>query len=220
VSGLILLSVLLAICAPAAADTSEAIPSPAEIRQTWQDLPQDQQPAYVATILAQLGQEQAAPNAFGATCEDALIEPGQGLPVLISNSTAGVVDDYQYGTACGGDIFNDFSGIGADRAHLLMVDHDCRVKVSMQSSPGVDLSLFVTSDCDDVNEETCIGSDMVGEGGVESVEFDAESFSPIYIVVDGFAGGAGSYVMAIREADDSPTHCGLVPVELQRFTIE
>ena len=161
---------------------------------------------------------QSGTGLFGATCEDALIGSGQAFPVLLTNSTVSVLDDYQYGTACEGDIPTAASGVGADRAHLIMVDHSCRIRVSMQSSPGVDLSLFVTHDCD--SDETCIGSDTAGEGGVEIVELDVESFTPIYIIVDGSSGSAGSYVLAVREADSSSTGCGMVTVELQSFTIE
>ncbi len=83
----------------------------------------------------------------------------------------------------------------------------------------VDLALYVTTDCNAI-QNGCVGADDYGSfGETETVPFQATAGTPYFVVVDGFAGLSGGFDLSITEM--GAVGCQLVtPVELQGFSVD
>ncbi|MCH9650880.1 MAG: hypothetical protein K0U98_21830 [Deltaproteobacteria bacterium] len=156
----------------------------------------------------------------GDTCGAATPEIGT-IPYADGSDTTGQADDYNLGadgTCAGGGSQFGGTGTGPDTAYLVRTDLDCDVNVNMAPPAGVDMGLYVVTDCAAL-AASCEGVDDAGGGGVaEDVGFSATAGTDYFIITDGFNGSSGPFNLTITET--TATGCTLVPVELHSFSID
>lgn len=191
------------------------------VKQIWNTLSPGEQAAYLAMGRDRAARAPGGTNlAPGDTCPGASNEIGS-LPYGDSDTTVGLVDDYDLaasGTCAGGGSQFSGTGDGPDLVYLVETDVNCSVNVNMDPEAGVDLALYIVTDCASL-ASTCVGVDDAGGGGTaEDVAFAATAGTDYFIIVDGFNGASGAFDLSINET--TATGCQLVPVELTGFSLE
>jgi hypothetical protein len=154
----------------------------------------------------------SGPDCPGVTC--GLATPVTApLPFLATASTSGHLDIFDP-DLCNGAIPAG-AGRGPEVTYWVRVDATCALDLTVDPV-AADLTLYVVSpDCSDV-EGQCLALAETGSAGQpETVSFVALAGTDYYVVVDGNNGAAGAFDLTI-----SGNGCSLVPVELERFTIE
>lgn len=113
------------------------------------------------------------------------------------------------------------TGTGPDKAYRIRTSANCTLTITMDATSTQDLALIVyqglcsssLADC------ACVSDTGVG-GGVETVSLNAVAGTDYFIVVDGYATGgtppgpSGPFTVSV-----TGTGCTLLPVELQKFSV-
>ncbi len=215
------LGLLLLVSGPLAAQNIDLN----HVKSIWNTLTPDEQAAYERMVMAD-----ARAKALGSSIRPVLRAPGDScgaatpeigaLPYMDSGDTTGLADDYNLGAeanpcAGGGSQFS-LTGDGPDIAYKMRVDATCDVNVNMDPVAS-DMSLYVVTDCGDV-DDTCLGVDDAGGGGTaEDVAFTASAGTMYWVIVDGFGGSSDAYDLTVTET--TATGCELIPVELETFNV-
>lgn len=160
------------------------------------------------------------------TCPLATLEVST-LPFNASNSTVGMVDDYDLevavpsGCSLGGNSWTG-TGVAPDMAYAIRTDATCTLDVGVIPTSTWDIALVIyTPQCSNSFADCVIVSDEGFPGDPESVTFTATGGTDYWIVIDGYSTGgtppgpSGPFDLAI-----TGTGCELVPVELRQFIIE
>ncbi len=112
------------------------------------------------------------------------------------------------------------TGLGPDRAWRIRTSANCNLTITMDPTGAQDLALIVYQANCSSSLADCACVDDTGRGGVaESVTLGAVAGTDYFIVVDGYSTGgppvSGPYTLQV-----AGTGCALVPVELQKFSVE
>lgn len=147
-------------------------------------------------------------------------------PFTISATTVGVTNDYDISTTCG-VTQTLFGGTGAapDLAYGVVTDQNCSVTVSADPTGATswDLALYVLqapgaacTTLPSLADGQCITMDDDGGGNItETVSFNATAGTQYFVIVDGFNAATGPFDLTI-----TGTGCNLVPVKLQKFSVD
>jgi hypothetical protein len=114
------------------------------------------------------------------------------------------------------------TGTAPDRAWRIRTDANCTLTINMDPTSTQDLALIVYQANCSSSLADCACVDDTGVGGAaESVTLNAVAGTDYFIVVDGYSTGgtppgpSGPYTLQV-----AGTGCNLVPVELQKFSVE
>lgn len=114
------------------------------------------------------------------------------------------------------------TGTAPDRAWRIRTNANCSLTINMDPTSTHDLALIVYQATCSSSLANCACVDDTGVGGVaESVTLNAVAGIDYFIVVDGYStngtlpGPSGPYTLQVTGSG-----CALVPVELQRFSVE
>src|SRR4030095_14935463 len=140
-----------------------------------------------------------ATAATGDRCEDPFV--AAELPYIDVQSTTAFQDDYHPLGQCSAG--NPFYGQGPDAVYLYPAGHEPdSVTFYVQPRGHWDCVLYAYQDC----RGLCIaGANDRGPGEPEYFTLAVQPNLPIFIVVDGYAGGAGDYFFSIN--DSRATRC-------------
>lgn len=160
--------------------------------------------------------------------EGDLCSPASPTPVnpfTISSTTVGRSNDYDIATVCGtGQTLFGGTGASLDVAYGVVTDADCSVTVSADpTGASWDLALFVLqapgaacTQLPALADPQCTTMDDDGGGNVtETVTFAATANTQYFVIVDGFNAATGTFDLTV-----TGTGCNLVPVGLQKFSID
>lgn len=190
----------------------------AEVKRTWHSLSPERQQELDRMALAM--REPDFAKEAGDNCDNSSADPSP-LPISFIGSTLPRSDSINIGVDCGsGQTPLVGTGIGPDEVTKVVTTEDCELSVVLTPEPNTDLALYVLSpECINPNGNCIALDDDGGPGTVENVTINAVAGVDYFVVVDGFAGSASSYSLAISEIGS--TGCSLtVPVELQGFSVE
>lgn len=116
------------------------------------------------------------------------------------------------------------TGTGPDRAWKIRTNANCTLTITMDPTGSLDLALIVYHPACSSSLSDCACVDDTGVGGVaESITLDAVAGTDYFIVVDAYSPGvptpgpSGPYTLQVTGTGPG---CALVPVELQRFSVE
>jgi hypothetical protein len=151
--------------------------------------------------------------------------PGPVNPFTVSSTTVGATNNYDIATTCG-VTQTLFAGTGAslDVAYGVVADQNCSVTVSADpTGANWDLALYVLAapgaTCTvlpALADPQCVTMDDDGASNTtETVTFNATAGTEYYVIVDGFNAATGPFDLTITGAG-----CNLVPVSLQKFSID
>lgn len=160
--------------------------------------------------------------------EGDLCSPASPTPVnpfTISSTTVARTNNYDIATTCG-VTQTLFAGTGAslDVAYGVVTDQDCSVTVSADpTGTNWDLALFVLqapgaacTQLPTLADPQCITMDDDGASNTtESVTFNATAGTQYFVIIDGFNAATGTFDLTV-----TGTGCNLVPVGLQRFSVD
>lgn len=147
-------------------------------------------------------------------------------PFTISSTTVGATNDYDIATTCG-VTQTLFGGTGAapEVAFGVVTDQNCSVSVSADPTGATnwDLALYVLqapgaacTTLPTLADPQCITMDDDGGGNItEAVTFNATAGTQYFVIVDGFNTATGTFDLTI-----TGTGCSLVPVGLQKFSVD
>lgn len=146
-------------------------------------------------------------------------------PFTVSSTTVGATNNYDIATTCG-VAQTLFGGTGAslDLAFGVVTDQNCSVTVSADpTGANWDLALYVLqapgaacTQLPALADGQCITMDDDGASNVtESVTFNATAGTQYFVIIDGFNAATGTFDLTI-----TGTGCNLVPVGLQRFSVD
>jgi hypothetical protein len=112
------------------------------------------------------------------------------------------------------------TGTAPDRAWRIRTNVNCNLTITMDPTGAQDLALIVYQANCSSSLADCACVDDTGIGGTaESVTLSAVAGTDYFIVVDGYSAGgvppSGPYTLQVAGAG-----CALVPVELQKFSVE
>jgi hypothetical protein len=112
------------------------------------------------------------------------------------------------------------TGTAPDRAWRIRTSANCNLTITMDPTGAQDLALIVYQANCSSSLADCACVDDTDTGGVaESVTLGAVAGTDYFIVVDGYSTGgpppSGPYTLHVAGAG-----CALVPVELQKFSVE
>lgn len=146
-------------------------------------------------------------------------------PFTVSSTTQGATNDYDIATTCG-VAQTLFGGTGAslDVAYGVVTDQNCSVTVSADpTGTNWDLALYVLqapgaacTTLPALADPQCITMDDDGASNTtETVTFNATAGTQYFVIVDGFNAATGTFDLTI-----TGTGCNLVPVGLQKFSVD
>lgn len=146
-------------------------------------------------------------------------------PFTVSSTTIGATNDYDIATTCG-VTQTLFGGTGAapDVAFGVVTDQNCSVTVSADpTGTNWDLAIFLLqapgaacTALPTLADPQCISMDDDGGSNItESMTFNATAGTQYFVIVDGFNTATGTFDLTI-----TGTGCNLVPVGLQKFSVE
>jgi len=193
------------------------------VKREWRSLTPREQATYDAILAEWISR--VAPGLSGAktagdACSEATYEISS-LPFADVGDTTGKLDHVflSFGGRCagGGGQFGG-TGFGPDVVYRLKVSVNCDLRITLEPEADVDLALYVVTDCAFPVSTCVIVNDLGGRGAAEQVTFSADSETTYFVFVDGYNLMAGTYALTVEEA--GATGCSLVPVELQRFSVE
>lgn len=212
------------------------VPSAAAVAQNSVDSYKSRYPTAAPAERAALDQALAADYAATSATwpvpngpvEGDLCSPASPTPVnpfTISSTTVGRTNNYDIATTCG-VTQTLFGGTGAslDVAYGVVTDQDCSVTVSADpTGTNWDLALFVLqapgaacTQLPALADPQCITMDDDGaSNATESVTFNATAGTQYFVIVDGFNAATGTFDLTV-----TGTGCNLVPVGLQRFSVD
>lgn len=159
----------------------------------------------------------------GDLCSPA--SPSPVNPFTISSTTVGRTNNYDIATTCG-VAQTLFGGTGAslDVAYGVVTDQDCSVTVSADpTGTSWDLALYVLqapgaacTQLPALADPQCTTMDDDGGGNItETVTFNATAGTQYFVIIDGFNTATGTFDLTV-----TGTGCNLVPVGLQRFSVD
>lgn len=212
------------------------VPSAAAVAQDSVDTYKSRYPIAAPNERAALDQALAADYAATSATwpvpngpvEGDLCSPASPTPVnpfTISSTTVGRTNNYDIATTCG-VTQTLFAGTGAslDVAYGVVTDQDCSVTVSADpTGTNWDLALFVLqapgaacTQLPALADPQCITMDDDGASNTtESVTFNATANTQYFVIIDGFNAATGTFDLTV-----TGTGCNLVPVGLQRFSVD
>jgi hypothetical protein len=139
-----------------------------------------------------------APIFSGESCADTTPTETGGVGV---GDTSGAVDQlnpsFEAEQCAGGGEQFDGTGLGGDLVFELNSPELCHADVTLTPTGGNDLSLYVLTDCADVDGGCVIISDNGMAGETENVEFLADAGVSYFIVVDSFDGDEGPFEITV-----------------------
>lgn len=146
-------------------------------------------------------------------------------PFTVSSTTVGATNDYDIATVCGtGQTLFGGTGASLDVTFGVVTDQNCSVTVTADpTGTSWDLALYVLqapgAACialPSLADSQCVTMDDNGGGDVtETVTFNATAGTQYFVVVDGFNTATGTFDLTI-----AGTGCNLVPVGLQRYSVD
>jgi hypothetical protein len=126
----------------------------------------------------------------GDQCANPLTIDAESLPASILGTTTGFLNDYSYAAnTCQGES----SGWGAgsnDVAYSLTPEVSGVYEVSLVTFADFDATLYIVSDCTDIDETCLAGDEEIAQGVGEKVEdifLALEGGTTYFIIVDGYA---------------------------------
>ncbi|WP_257389178.1 hypothetical protein [Tahibacter caeni] len=159
----------------------------------------------------------------GDTCTPA--SPTPVNPFTVSSTTVGATNDYDIATVCGtGQTLFGGTGASLDVAFGVVTDQNCSVTVTADpTGANWDLALYVLqapgaacTALPSLADPQCTTMDDNGGANVtETVTFNATAGTQYFVIVDGFNTATGTFDLNI-----TGTGCSLVPVGLQRFSVD
>jgi hypothetical protein len=163
----------------------------------------------VAAAVASAASPTSVSGAPGETCDDPI--PIAQLPFITLDSTTGRRDDLPLfpGAGC---IQDPLVGQGPDVVFVLQPQPLHADSVVFYAAPrdGWDLTLSLRAQ--DCRNGPCVGgADARGPGGFESIAIAAVPGVPLFLVVDGVAGGAGEFSCIAYERGDTLCHHLIAP---------
>jgi len=146
-------------------------------------------------------------------------------PFTISSTTVARTNNYDIATTCG-VTQTLFAGTGAslDVAYGVVTDQNCSVSVSADpTGTNWDLALYVLqapgaacTQLPALADSQCITMDDDGASNTtETVTFNAVAGTQYFVIVDGFNAATGTFDLTV-----TGTGCNLVPVGLQKFSVD
>jgi hypothetical protein len=159
----------------------------------------------------------------GDLCSPA--SPSPVNPFTISSTTVARTNNYDIATTCG-VTQTLFAGTGAalDVAYGVVTDQNCSVTVSADpTGTNWDLALYVLqapgaacTQLPALADPQCITMDDDGASNTtESVTFNAVAGTQYFVIIDGFNAATGTFDLTV-----TGTGCNLVPVGLQKFSVD
>jgi len=128
------------------------------------------------------------------------------LPFSVNGDTSGVAHDYAYAA---GECPPETGGWGngaADEAYQFTAPADGDYDITLTG--GFDSNLYVVSDCADVGGTCLAGDEEVGSGQVETVTVTLAADQVVFIIVDGWSGGAaGTYNLTVVATGGCTPQC-------------
>lgn len=152
-------------------------------------------------------------------------DPTPVNPFTVSSTTVGATNNYDIATTCG-VTQTLFAGTGAslDVAFGVVTDQNCSVTVSADpTGTNWDLALYVLqapgaacTALPALADGQCITMDDDGASNTtETVTFAATAGTQYFVIIDGFNAATGTFDLTV-----TGTGCNLVPVGLQRFSVD
>ncbi|HSX59204.1 MAG TPA: hypothetical protein VLF18_03290 [Tahibacter sp.] len=152
-------------------------------------------------------------------------DPTPVNPFTVSSTTVGATNNYDIATVCGtGQTLFGGTGASLDVAFGVTTDADCSVTVSGDpTGTSWDLAMYVLqapgaacTQLPSLADAQCITMDDDGGGNItETMTFAATANTQYFVIVDGFNAATGTFDLTI-----TGTGCNLVPVGLQRFSVD
>lgn len=146
-------------------------------------------------------------------------------PFTVSSTTVGATNNYDIATVCGtGQTLFGGTGAALDVAFGVTTDQDCAVTVNADpTGTSWDLALYVLqapgaacTQLPSLADPQCITMDDDGGGNItETVTFNATANTNYFVIIDGFNAATGTFDLTI-----TGTGCNLVPVGLQRYSVD
>lgn len=159
----------------------------------------------------------------GDTCTPA--SPTPVNPFTVSSTTIGATNDYDIATVCGtGQTLFGGTGASLDVTFGVVTDQNCSVTVTADpTGTNWDLALYVLqapgaacTALPSLADGQCVTMDDNGGANVtETVTFNATAGTQYFVIVDGFNTATGTFDLNI-----TGTGCNLVPVGLQRYSVD
>lgn len=113
------------------------------------------------------------------------------------------------------------TGTGPDKAYRIKTDANCTLTITADPTGTEDMALIVyQTNCSNSLADCACVDDTGAAGAAESITLDAVAGTDYFIVVDGYSAGAtppgpaGAFTLSI-----AGTGCTLLPVELQKFSV-
>ncbi|HPG94283.1 MAG TPA: hypothetical protein PLR28_06990 [Dokdonella sp.] len=151
--------------------------------------------------------------------------PGAVNPFTNSSTTVGATNNYDIATTCGvGQTLFGGTGASLDVTYGVVTDANCQVTVSADpTGTNWDLALYVLqapgaacTALPALADAQCITMDDDGASNTtETVTFSAIAGTEYFVIIDGFNAATGTFDLNI-----TGTGCSLVPVELEKFSID
>ena len=151
--------------------------------------------------------------------------PSPVNPFSVSSTTVGATNNYDIATTCG-VTQTLFAGTGAslDVAYGVKTDNNCSVTATLDpTGTNWDAAIYVLqapgaacTALPALADAQCVTMDDDGASNTtETVTWAATAGTEYYVIVDGFNAATGTFDLTI-----TGTGCNLVPVELQRFSVD
>jgi hypothetical protein len=150
-----------------------------------------------------------APTTTGDNCSDPFVV--DALPFLAADSTTSALPDYGYGSnTCPGE--TSAWGAGSnDHAYAFTPDVSDDYLIELHNT--CDSNLYVVTDCDNINTQTCLGADeQICSNCTESLTLSLTAGMTYFIIVDGFSSTsnqAGNYTLEVSSMVCTPVCDGL-----------
>ncbi len=163
----------------------------------------------------------AGPPLGGDTCADPIIVGA--VPFSANGTTVGAASDYGFGAnACPPEV----SATGAtapDRVYTFTPTTSGKYLVHL-TGQNFDSTLYVVTDCANIDTTCLAGDDDVCTDCTESVSIDATANTTYYIIVDGFentgAPTPGAYTLEVNTSPTNDTCSSALPITSIPFTID